>query len=352
MTTVAAASTTPSPLWYATRATGAVALILLTVIAVLGIVGVQRITRPNWPGFVTAGLHRNISLMAVAFVGLHIATSVLDPYAKIGWLAAIVPFSSSYRPIWLGLGAVAFDLLLALIITSLLRTRMNRRLWRISHWAAYACWPVAVLHELGTGTDAAKPLIITIMAVCVAAVLISVIWRLATADPGHRVARLGGGVAAAAALAAIAALLFQGPLQPGWAARAGTPARSTAQESTTAPRLPAAPFSTHLTGTVSQRAGGAAVISKTFALTGSDQVALRLVMSGPPAGNGGVVLSASSVEFGTAAVPNLYTGQITTLSGNIVGAHVSNATGKGLSLAISLTQDASNVTGSLSVSLG
>ena len=111
----------PSLYWYLTRSTGAVALLLLTLAIVLGVIDVQRWSTPRWPRFVVDSLHRNVSLLAMAFLGLHILTSVLDSFAPIALIDAFVPFVGSYRPFWLGLGAVAFDLLLAVIVTSLLR---------------------------------------------------------------------------------------------------------------------------------------------------------------------------------------------------------------------------------------
>src|SRR5581483_7783042 len=112
-------------LWFASRATGLVALPLLTVSLVLGIVGAGRAASPRWPRFALAALHRNISLLSVLFLAVHISTAIIDPYAGIGWLDAVVPFVSVYHPFWLGLGAVALDLMLALVISSLLRPRIS-----------------------------------------------------------------------------------------------------------------------------------------------------------------------------------------------------------------------------------
>ena len=130
-----------------------VALVLLTASVVLGVLEVKRWSTERWPRFVTAGLHKNISLLSVVFLAIHIATTVVDGFAPIGWLDVVIPFRSPYRPLWLGLGAVAVDLLIALTVSSLLRGRIGHRAWRAIHWAAYACWPVAALHGMGTGTD-------------------------------------------------------------------------------------------------------------------------------------------------------------------------------------------------------
>jgi DMSO/TMAO reductase YedYZ heme-binding membrane subunit len=53
--------------------------------------------------------------------------------------------------LWIGLGTVAIDLMLALVVSSLLRARMNPRAWRAVHWLAYACWPLALAHTAGIG---------------------------------------------------------------------------------------------------------------------------------------------------------------------------------------------------------
>jgi methionine sulfoxide reductase heme-binding subunit len=220
MTALPALSAGPSPLWYTTRATGVVALILLTATVVLGVTGVFRLAGPNWPRVITAGLHRNISLLALMFVIVHILTTVLDSFVHITLLNAVIPFSSSYRRLWLGLGAVAFDLLLAVLLTSLIRERLPQRFWRTVHWLSYACWPIALWHGLGTGTDSKLPWLLVLTALCVLAVVVAVWFRLSLAGPGPR---LAGRAAIAALVAATLIFAFAGPLQPGWARRAGTP---------------------------------------------------------------------------------------------------------------------------------
>src|SRR6202035_3909137 len=113
----------------------------------------QRWSTARWPRFVVDGLHRNISLLAMAFLVAHILTSVLDSFAPISLIDSVIPFTGAYRPFWLGLGAVAFDLLLAVTATSLLRQRMGFASWRAIHWLTYLSWPIALLHGIGTGSD-------------------------------------------------------------------------------------------------------------------------------------------------------------------------------------------------------
>lgn len=176
MTAILAAA--PSATWTLTRASGGVSLVLLTAAFALGIADVARWRSRTWPRFAIDALHRNLALMAVAFVVLHILTTILDKFVHIGLLAAFVPFSNSYKELWLSLGAVSFDLLLALILTSMLRRHVGVRTWRAVHWSAYACWPVALLHAVGTGTDAGRPWMLALALGSTAVVGAAVIARL------------------------------------------------------------------------------------------------------------------------------------------------------------------------------
>lgn len=214
--------TSSTPLWYATRATGLVALVLLTISMMLGLLSSVRFQRPEWPRFVTLGLHRNVTLLALGFTVAHVLTTVLDSFVSIPLPDAVVPFISSYRPIWIGLGAIAFDLMLALVVTSLLRTRLGLRSWRLVHWSAYLCWPVAVLHGLGSGTDTPVRWVLALTACCVLAVAVLTIWRLALAWPGLPLAAVAGVVVLVLVLIAGGAWLRTGPLAPGWSHRSGT----------------------------------------------------------------------------------------------------------------------------------
>jgi predicted ferric reductase len=157
MTIVASTATfSSSPLWFITRSTGITAFVLLTVTTVLGVAATQRaLASPAWPRFATQQLHRNVSLLAMVVLVVHILTTLLDSYVTVGWLSIVVPFWSPYRTLGVTLGTVAFDLLLIVVVTSLLRLRMSPRLWRAVHLSSYAAWPFALLHFLNTGTDAA-----------------------------------------------------------------------------------------------------------------------------------------------------------------------------------------------------
>jgi sulfoxide reductase heme-binding subunit YedZ len=317
-----AASTGVSPLWYATRATGVVALVLLTVTVMLGIAGVARLTAPGLPRVVTAGLHRNISLLVLCLLVVHVAATAADSYTQISVVSAVVPFSSSYRTFWLGLGAIAFDLLLAVTLTSVLRDRLSYRAWRAVHLASYACWPVALWHGLGTGTDSKLSWLLLLDALCVVAVAGTAWWRLSLTQPGT------GRTAAIAATVLVplgmAVFVFIGPLQPGWARRAGTPVAllgSAASRGTAASTTPAsAPSAStaRFAGRVLRSPGpgaGEVTITVDSRTSGTPARTLTIVLSGTPDGRG-IIMTSGTVRLSSLPRGTTGEGPVTALDGH------------------------------------
>ena len=152
-------------------------MVLLSGVVVLGVLSTVRAQHPRWPLFLTTGLHRNIALTTLVFLTLHIVTAVVDPFTNLGWAAAIVPFSSYYRTLWLGLGVIAFELLVAVVVTSLVRGILGRRTWRAIHWLTYAAWPIGIVHGFGTGTDAWSAWFMALAVACIAAVVAAAGYR-------------------------------------------------------------------------------------------------------------------------------------------------------------------------------
>lgn len=165
-------------LWYLGRGFGVSALVLFTLTMALGIATRSGRPLPGLPRFAVTTVHRTTSLSALLFLGLHIGTLLVDPYAQLRLMDLVLPFVGSYRPLWQGLGTVAADLVVILIASSLLRHRLGLRIWRILHWTAYLCWPVAIAHVLGNGTDRSTGWLLTVVGACVVLVLDAVGWRV------------------------------------------------------------------------------------------------------------------------------------------------------------------------------
>jgi sulfoxide reductase heme-binding subunit YedZ len=166
-------------LWYTTRATGIVALCLLTIVMVLGIGTATRAGGRFLLRFEVAEIHRRLSMVAVVFVALHVVTTLLDSYVNVGLIAAVVPFASHYKPLSVALGTVALDLMLAVGISSLFRSRISPSSWRAIHWLSYLCFPIAAVHTIVIGSDMKHGWMDLLVALCMLLVLAAGVWRLA-----------------------------------------------------------------------------------------------------------------------------------------------------------------------------
>ena len=224
MSAVLLAASNPSPYWYLTRGLGTTALVALTATVVLGIGTSLRWNGELVPGFAVAGVHRNLSLFALLLVAAHVLTTVLDPFAHISLHDALVPFAAAYRPLWLGLGVAAAEVLVVVAATSLIRGLLGPERWKFVHWSAYGTWPLAVFHGLGTGTDARAPWEIAVVAACLAAVLLVGADRLLRGRLSSLPARLAIAITVLLALYSGTQWAIQGPFQTDWASRSGTPA--------------------------------------------------------------------------------------------------------------------------------
>lgn len=363
-----AATHGPTAMWYLTRGTGVVALVLLTAVMVLGVGTTLGWTSGTWPRFFSQTLHRDLSLFCLVLITVHVVTTVMDGFAPIGFLDAVVPFRSAYRPLWLGFGALAFDLFIALGVTSAVRRRIGYPFWKLVHWLAYACWPVAVLHGLGTGTDSRDGLVLAITAVCVAAVIVAVGYRLAAGWPTNAARRVLGGGAATAFCLALGLFVVLGPLRPNWSKRAGTPTALLAGASATAPNpgsgssqgagpaqspttggnepsagsgssssLPTAPFEARVDGsftTTSDEGPGDVTVDLRGQLSGGANLPIEIVLRGTQVGDG-IRMRSSQVTVGPG------TGQVVALDGDRV-VTVVQAGSSSLRLTLQLSLDQSS----------
>jgi len=349
------AVSSPSPLWFITRGTGAISLVLLTLAVALGIANVRRTRIGETPRFVVESIHRSASLLAVSFVVIHVLTTLLDGFAPITLLDVVIPFGSTYRPLWLGLGAVAFDLLIAIAITSLLRRRLGYRAWRTTHWLAYASWPVALVHGLGTGSDTRTHWMLALTAVCVAIMAVAVVLRISAGWPRHLGARLSAAGAAALVPLGLLAWLPSGPLAAGWAERAGTPASLLVPAHSRSPSQTTSlsSFSAPTVGRVTQvrLSSGSVLVDVALAVPGHALGKVDIRIEGPPIGTGGVEMTTSRVTLGSSSGPDRYAGHVTALEGTNIAATVVDRVGSTLALVarLRIAPGPGTVTGTVTV---
>ncbi|HUY65459.1 MAG TPA: ferric reductase-like transmembrane domain-containing protein [Acidimicrobiales bacterium] len=369
VTTTLAAASNGKALWYLTRSTGLVALVLLTATVVIGVVASVGWTTERWPRFLSQDVHRNLSLLCVGFVALHVVTTVSDGYVPIGFADAFIPFRTAYRPLWVGLGAMTFDLMVAVLVTSALRHRIGFATWRFVHWLAYLCWPIALVHGLGSGTDSSLAVVVAVNVLCAATVVTVVAWRLVTGRAFTVGQRTTGTAVTAIAVVGIVIFAAVGPLRPGWSRRAGTSTSVLAQLArknagvaasapsatapstipTTAPTgglgtVPSPPFTNDLSGsqTTSPTARGDVRVTLGMRLNDPASTALTVVLNGTAVAGGGVEMSSDSVAFGP------YQGVVTSLSGGTLLADVSSPTPMALTISLSVDQSSGALSGTVS----
>jgi len=142
-------------LWNVSRALGLVALLLMGLVLALGALhntSLTKVVGQALPRFVLVALHRNLALITVVFVLLHVVTVLVTPYLPLRWYHLLVPFTATFNPWPVALGAIAFDLLLAVVISSSLRRYLSKRAWLVVHWTSYVCFPVAVAHAVANAS--------------------------------------------------------------------------------------------------------------------------------------------------------------------------------------------------------
>jgi sulfoxide reductase heme-binding subunit YedZ len=211
----------PSPLWFIDRSSGEVTVILMSAVMILGIV---RAAMPGTYPFLMEGTHVNIALLTMAFGGLHIVSALVDPFAQLGAVDALVPFVSAYRGTWLGLGVVSGYLYAVAVLTSWPARRIRRPIWVWLHRTMYLAWALALVHALGTGSDARNEIFLLLNVVAVAGVLVAFL-GVRVAEGWAALPPLWAALAVVAVLTVLGVGVWaaDGPLQPGWARSSGTP---------------------------------------------------------------------------------------------------------------------------------
>jgi hypothetical protein len=200
--------------WDTARIAGMLGFVLLTASVALGLLLSLKVRSRSWPRFVTDGLHRHLTLLAIIFTAIHTLAVWLDPFTAFAPAEVFLPFATHYRPLWIGLGIVAAYLLVAVWASEWIRPRIGYAWWRRLHYVSFALFAVATLHGIGSGSDTATSWGFAIYAAGVGAVVLLLAWRLWVAvTPEWRAPSLAVLAAATFILAAWTVLL---PMQPGW----------------------------------------------------------------------------------------------------------------------------------------
>ena len=141
--------------WYVTRASGIIAYLLLWFSTVLGLAVTSKYLDGMLDRLFTYDFHEFISLLSVAFTLVHVLVLMLDRYLPYSLAQILVPFISPYRPFWVGVGVIAFYIILLVTVTFYLRSRIGTRSFRAIHYLSLLGYIGVTLHGYYSGTDTA-----------------------------------------------------------------------------------------------------------------------------------------------------------------------------------------------------
>ena len=178
--------------WYVARGSGLTAYLLLSGVVILGLTMAGKRALLLWPRFAVEDIHRFGGLLVGSFIAIHVVTIAVDAWLPFSLQSLLLPFLSRYRPLWVGLGVVAMELLVALAITNHYRRRLPYSFWRRAHYLNFAVWALATMHGLGSGTDRSSPWMLTVFALATGSVAAAIVWRVGRGYVLPRVVRLAG----------------------------------------------------------------------------------------------------------------------------------------------------------------
>jgi predicted ferric reductase len=150
--------------WYVTRAAGLTGYLLLWLSMVWGFAIPTGFVKPVLENIFTYDFHEHLSLLGLGFILVHMIVLLFDAYLPFSILQLLIPFTDTYRPLWVGLGIITFYLLLLVTFTFYLRHRIGAKLFRSIHVLSLVSYLGATLHGLFAGTDSALPITVFIYA--------------------------------------------------------------------------------------------------------------------------------------------------------------------------------------------
>ena len=199
-------------IWYAARASGVAAYVVLSLVVCLGLTLGGKAQSRRWPRFSVEDVHRFGGLLVGSLLGVHILAIAADSFLPFSLTQLLVPFTSTYRPLWTGLGIAATELLVALAITNHYRKRLPYSFWRKAHYLNFAVWGLASVHGLMSGTDRGTVWLAVLYGISVASVVTLLVWRFSASTQRSRIATTGAVTVIALPLLIIGPLRHSAPL--------------------------------------------------------------------------------------------------------------------------------------------
>jgi sulfoxide reductase heme-binding subunit YedZ len=165
--------------WFISRSSGVLAYMLLTLGVMWGLVQSGAILRPTIPPLLAFGLHSFLNWASLAMTALHALILLGDNYIKLTLADLVIPFTSPYRPLFVGLGVLAFYLMFLLALSFYARRQLGQKTFRTLHYASYLTYLLVTWHSLGAGSD--SHLLWPLYVLSLGAISYLTMWRIANA---------------------------------------------------------------------------------------------------------------------------------------------------------------------------
>ncbi len=163
--------------WFISRSSGVLAYTLLTLGVMWGLVQSGAILRPTIPPPLALGLHSLLNWTSLAMAALHALILLGDNYIKLTLADVVIPFTSPYRPLLVGLGVLALYLMLLLALSFYTRRQLGQKTFRTLHYASYLTYLLVTWHSLGAGSD--THLLWPLYVLSLGAISFLTLWRIA-----------------------------------------------------------------------------------------------------------------------------------------------------------------------------
>lgn len=139
--------------WYLSRSAGTVGYLLLASSTVWGLVLSSKIVKDTVPAALSLAMHNILSWLAIAFTSVHMVSLLFDNFFSYKLSDLLIPFVGPYEPGWVGLGVIAFYLMLLTSISFYFRKQIGQKRWRSLHYLTFGVFVLGTIHGAMAGTD-------------------------------------------------------------------------------------------------------------------------------------------------------------------------------------------------------
>jgi methionine sulfoxide reductase heme-binding subunit len=177
---------TVQSMWYITRAAGLVAYVLLWLSTVWGLAVSSKIIDPLVQRGSSYDFHQILSLLSIAFIVIHIVVLMFDQYLPYTLAQILIPFTSPYRSVPVGIGVIALYLTVLVSITFYIRRWIGQKTFRTIHYLSLIAFVGSAVHGLLSGTDSPLWTVQALYVVTSLSVVFLTVYRIAAALPKQR----------------------------------------------------------------------------------------------------------------------------------------------------------------------